>query len=141
MTAQLTYAMHHLLLRTIDTTCFSWHGLRPLAWQRKLIDHRFRAPHAGQVVPFGTPDEQAMLAAAQALYPDNHMYLAVGSHYSPWYGYTWHHHVKVVVRDSTGTPPDNKYGGGGAYGMPFENFKQSEWAQHQKMRPSPDPPE
>ena len=128
--AHFVYGMRYFLLRVIDQTCFAWHSYRPLAWQRQLVDHRFRAPHGGQVVPFGTDKERQMLANAQALYPDYHMYLGVGSQYSPWYGYTWSHYVKLLVKNSTGERPENKYGGsGGCYGMSFDQFQETEHAR------------
>ena len=60
------------------------------------------------------------------------MYLGLGSRYSPWYGYRWGHDVKVLVTDRKGTPPANKYGGGGCWGMKWEDLLQTEWVDKQK---------
>ncbi len=66
MYPQLTYGAWYLVLRMIDLTCFQWHGLRPTCWQRKLVKHRFRAPHGGEFTPFGTDKERAALKKSQA---------------------------------------------------------------------------
>jgi len=130
MYAHLSYGTCYFLLQAIDMICFRWHGLRPLAWQRQLVLHRFKAPQIeGEFKPFGTDKEQEELRKAQALYPDRYMYLGVGSDYSPWRGNSWGHYVKVLVTDAKGTPPVNKYGGANAYGMPLERFLKSEWVQ------------
>ena len=134
MYAQLIYGGRYLLLRTIDLCCFSWHGWRPLSWQMQLITHNFCAPHGGVYNPFGTAEERAALEKAQALYPDRHMYLGLGSRYSPWYGYQWGHDVKVLVTDRKGTPPTNKYGGSGCWGMKWKHFLQTEWVDKQKRK-------
>lgn len=131
MYAHLSYGAWFLVLRCIDAMCFSWHGVRPAAWQRQLMRHRGSAPHGGEFQSGGTEKERAELRAKQALYPDRYMYLGAGSSYSPWYGERWHHYVKVLVTDNKGTPPPNKYGGPDAYGMPFERFIETEWAKTQ----------
>ena len=134
MYAPLAYGAWFFVLQTIDIMCFRWHGLRPLAWQKQLIAHRFKAPQIdSQFRPFGTDKERAELQRAQALFPDRYMYLGAGCDYSPWQGNRWCHYVKVLVTDSKGTPPPTRYGGGGnCYGMPLERFLETEWVQQQQ---------
>ena len=132
MFAHLAYGAWNLVLRVIDTCCFRWHGIRPSAWQRQLVKHRFRALHGGEFKSGGTDKELAALKKAQALYPERYMYLGVGSEYSPWYGERWCHYVKVLVTDRKGTPPANKYGGGGCWGMGWDSFLETEWVKNQK---------
>ena len=133
MCAQLAYGGMFLLLRTaaVDLCCFSWHGLRPVGWQRQLVKHRLYAPHGGEIVPLGTDRERKALKKAQALFPDRYMYLGVGARFSPWYCCHWSHYVKVLVIDGQGTPPENKYGWGDCWGMEWDDFLQTEWVKKQ----------
>lgn len=131
MYAQLAYGAWFLVLTTIDTCVFKWHGVRPVAWQRQLVRHRFNAPHGGIFVSGGTEKERAKLRRAQALYPERYMYLGAGSDYSPWYGERWGHDVKVLVTDNKGTPPADKYGGSDCWGMGWGQFLETEWVKNQ----------
>ena len=129
MSLHILYGARYILLCVIDMLCFRWHGYRPLAWQKQLVHHAFTAPQGGSLVPFGTDKERQELTAAQALFPDRYMYLGVGMSYSPLEGERWLHYVKVLVKDATGAPPTNRYGGGSCYGMPFERFLETPWAK------------
>jgi len=128
MYAQLAYGMRFLALNVIDTCCFNWHGIRPVAWQRQLMQHRLRAPH-NCFRYGGTNKEQVELKRAQALYPDRFMYLGIGSEYSPWIGSRMCHRVKVLVTDHMGTPPVNKYGDANCWGMEWGCFLETEWVK------------
>jgi hypothetical protein len=134
MSAHLAYGAWYLALLIVDTCLFRWHGIRPVAWQRQFVRHRFRAPHGGEFKSFGTDKERAALKKAQALYPERHMYLGAGADYSPWYGERWCHYVKVLVTDDKGTPPVNKYGDGTGWGMEWDQFLETDWVKNQTCK-------
>ena len=125
----LAYGARYGALLLVDTLLFSWHGFRPLSWQREFLGHRFASPivHCGNI-PTGQ-DFQA-LRVAQAMYPDRTVYLGLGSRYSPWYGKTFFHEVKVLVGSGgDGAPPKRTVDG---YGIPLEQFRRLPWGKSNK---------
>jgi hypothetical protein len=110
------------MLMLVDTLAFAWHGARPLWWNRELVKHRFASP---MLQYSSAPSEQDFeaLRAAQRLYPDRTLYLALGSEYSPWVGTRFFHHVKVLVGDRYGSLPSHPANG---YGISLERFRRLE---------------
>lgn len=116
------YGARYGMLMLVDTLAFAWHGARPLWWNRELVKHRFASPmfHCSSA-----PSEQDLeaLLAAQRLYPDRFVYLALGFEYSPWVGTRFFHHVKVEVGDRDGSVPSRP---GTGYGIALEQFRRLE---------------
>ena len=119
MYAQLAYGAWFVVLRVTG---------------RQRLKHRLSAPEwRGSEFRYGgTEKEQAELRRAQALYPSRHMYLGIGSEYSPWYGTRARHTVRVLVTDHKGTPPTRRYGDANAWGMEWGRFLETEWVTREK---------
>ena len=118
------YGLRYALLLLADNVLFAWHGYRPTAWLCQFMAHRFASPmRSGSSTP-SLQDLQA-LRAAQVLYPDRTIYLALGSEYSPWFGTRFFHEVKVLVRDSSSAHP------GDCYGISLARFVQTQSSRQQ----------
>ena len=117
----LWYGARYAMLLLTDTLLFRWHGQRPDYWVRTLVHHRFTAPiHECHSSP--SAHDLSALRAAQTLYPDRTVYLALGSRSSPWYGTRFFHKVKVLVGGADGSPPSSP---GDGYGMELARFRQT----------------
>ena len=120
------YGARYAMLLLADTLFFGWHGQRPNYWVRTLVHHRFTAPmHACDGHP--SAQDLSALRAAQTLYPDRTVYLALGSQSSPWYGTRFFHVVKVLVGGADGSPPSRP---GDGYGMTLAQFRRTRASGH-----------
>ena len=87
------YGAKYGLLCAADVILFSWHGFRPLCWDRQFLMHRFSGPMTCRSI---VPTESDMLALQEAMrrHPDKNWRLSLSSKYSPWYGTYVYNEVK-----------------------------------------------
>ena len=87
------YGMKYGALCATDLFLFSWHGWRPVCWNRRFLVHRLTGPMiCHSIVP--TKGDMMALDEAMQRRPDQAWRLSLTSKYSPWYGTYFYNVVK-----------------------------------------------